>query len=221
MTGTLPNVFIIESLRFSDEPRERFEGRILEKVLKLGEKESIYYYIRTRRELEKIAAKFGKSGFRYLHLSCHANTRGMATTLDRISFAELGKIFRPHLANRRVFLSACEMATRPLAEALLDSSGCYSVIGPSTDVAFGDAALLWASFPSDVPHGRIKNAARFDQALSAEHRGFVRRPHELLFKFSEGRSPHADSSEVVRLSLSSSGIQEKDLNVWGAKIYPM
>lgn len=81
---TSPRVFIIESLSLHDERNERFEGRILKQILRLGGKESRYYYIRTRRELEKIVILFGKSGFRYLHISCHGNTtqrRRLSTAL--------------------------------------------------------------------------------------------------------------------------------------------
>lgn len=144
---TKPQVFIIESLKLDDEKKDRFEGRVLKQILALGGKESAYYYIRTQRELEKIVTLFGESGFRYLHISCHGNTTEMATTFDRISFPELGQILRPHLHGRRIFLSACEMTTKKLAdEILLHGSGCYSVIGPAEKVAFSDAALLWSSF---------------------------------------------------------------------------
>jgi hypothetical protein len=145
-TKTIPQVFIIESLRLSDEEEERFEGRILKQILRLSEKRSSYYYIRTRRELQRIATIFGKSGFRYLHISCHGNEDTMATTFDHLSFAEVGAILRPHLRGRRVFLSACEMTNRDFASELLTDSGCHSVIGPAEAVAFSDAALLWSSF---------------------------------------------------------------------------
>lgn len=144
---TRPQVFIIESLKLDDEKKDRFEGRVLKQILALGGKESAYYYIRTRRELEEMVTLFAKSGFRYLHISCHGNTTEMATTFDRISFPELGRILRPHLRGRRIFLSACEMTTKKLAdELLLHGSGCYSVIGPVEKVYFSDAALLWSSF---------------------------------------------------------------------------
>lgn len=143
---TIPNVFVIESLRFSDEADDRFEGRILQQILRLSDRQSKYYYIRTRRELERVAKMFGASQFRYLHLSCHANSDVMATTLDHIPFEALGNILRPHLNGRRLFLSACEMATADLASEILEGSGCYSVIGPTSEINFSDAALLWSSF---------------------------------------------------------------------------
>lgn len=98
---TTPQVFIIESLRLDDEEHERFEGRILKQILRLSGKDSSYYYIRTRRELERIAKLFGKSGFRYLHLSCHGNPDTMATTFDRLSFVEVGDHLRAEGVERR------------------------------------------------------------------------------------------------------------------------
>lgn len=144
--GTAAQVFIIESLNLNDEREERFEGRILKQILRLSGKEASYYYIRTRRELEQIISEFAKSGFRYLHISCHGNASGMATTFDWMNLAELGSILGPHLAGRRLFLSACEMTTKDLARETLSGTGCYSVIGPADEVSFSDAALLWSSF---------------------------------------------------------------------------
>ncbi len=144
--NTKPQVFILESLNLNDERDDDFEGRILKQILHLSGKETAYYYIRTRTELAKFAKVFGESGYRYLHISCHANSTMMATTLDKLSFEDLGTMLKPHLNGRRVFLSACEMATKPLAIHLLKGSGCYSLIGPAEKVAFGDAALLWSSF---------------------------------------------------------------------------
>jgi hypothetical protein len=140
-------VFIIESLTLKDEKDESFEGRILKQILRLSGKDSAYYYIRTRRELERLMVVFRRSGFRYLHISCHGNTTEMGTTFDSIPLVELGGILRPYLSGRRVFVSACEMTTLALArELLLHGSGCHSVIGPVDKVFFSDAALLWSSF---------------------------------------------------------------------------
>ena len=41
------SVFIIESLTFEDENKERFEGKFLSHILKLSGIETKYYYIRT------------------------------------------------------------------------------------------------------------------------------------------------------------------------------
>src|SRR5438034_10555132 len=112
---TIPNVFIIESLRFSDENHERFEGRILRQILKLSTgKESIYFYIRTRRELKAVLDRFTRSRFRYLHISCHGAPTCMSTTLENVPCGELGRILRPHLAHRRLFTSSCEIASSRL-----------------------------------------------------------------------------------------------------------
>ncbi len=143
---TKAQVFILESLRLDDEKHERFEGRVLRGILNLSEKPAAYYYIRTARELSRLMAVFDSSNFRYLHISCHANSKGMSTTFDSVSFRQLGEILRPHLNHRRLFLSACEMATKDLAIEILEGSDCYSLIGPAETVTFSDAALLWSSF---------------------------------------------------------------------------
>ena len=143
---TKANVFIIESLSFDDEENNRLEGKFLSQILHLGNKESIYYYIRTRKELEKLLKLFKKSDYRYLHLSCHGDRTSIHTTLDRISFPELKRLAKPHLRKKRLFISACSAVNHNLARTLIPSSKCYSIIGPANDVYFDDAAIIWASF---------------------------------------------------------------------------
>ncbi|MBI2412869.1 MAG: hypothetical protein HYV24_06645 [Deltaproteobacteria bacterium] len=143
---TKPRIFIIESLRFSDEKKDLFEGKILSQILKISRSEAEYVYIRTKKELEKVIDNFGDSGYRYLHFSCHGNSRGIGLTLDDLSFEELGEILAPCLDKRRVFFSSCKVMNEKLAEVLLKGTGCYSVIGPSESINFDRAAIYWASF---------------------------------------------------------------------------
>src|SRR5262245_57224917 len=128
---TKPNVFIIESLHFKDEEHKLQEGELLSKILHLSGKDSIYYYIRTQRELEAVLEIFMDSDYRYLHLSCHGNSTAMYTTLDEIPFSKLGKLLRPVLNNKRLFLSACSMANASLAKELVWDSRCLSVMEPA------------------------------------------------------------------------------------------
>jgi hypothetical protein len=142
---TKPEVFIIESLRFKDEKDKTFEGEILSKILALSGKTCEYYYIRTQRELGHVLKLFALSGYRYLHLSCHGSSTGMATTLDSLTFPELAQLATPHLDGRRLFISACSMVNDRLARAIMPQSRCSSILGPTQTVNFDDAAILWAS----------------------------------------------------------------------------
>ncbi len=146
MTRSKPDVFIIESLSFDDEAHERYEGKLLSNILKLNGKNPIYFYIRTRRELDEVMDRFEDSKYRYLHISCHGSSNSMETTLDSISFKELGEIIRPCLDYRRLFLSACSMVNEALAKKMLVNSKCHSLIGPYEPVNFSDAAIFWSSF---------------------------------------------------------------------------
>ena len=138
-------MFIIESLEFNDEEKERFEGRILADILRLSGKKPIYYYVRTRQELVAVLDLFERSQYRYLHLSCHGDDESVATTLDHIGFRELGEFMNPHLNGRRLFMSSCDVVNDQLAEALMPS-GCLSITGPTQEVGFAEAAILWTSF---------------------------------------------------------------------------
>ncbi len=141
-----PNVFIIESLNFNDEKNDRFEGKILSQILHLGGKKSIYYYIRTKKELEKVLEIFDKSEFRYLHISCHGSETSLSTTLDNLSFSGLAALLKPHLNDKRLFVSACSAVNDDLAKVIIPHSDCISLIGPKNDIGFHDAAIIWASF---------------------------------------------------------------------------
>jgi hypothetical protein len=143
---TRPQVFIIETLEFSNEAKNEYEGRRISDMLELSGKNCHYVYIRTKAELKAVLRRFWETRYRYLHLSCHANREEMGTTLDDISFPELGRILEPYLEKRRLFISACEMTCSALAKELIPKTGCYSILGPSAEPYIPDAAIFWASF---------------------------------------------------------------------------
>jgi hypothetical protein len=143
---TKPEVFIIESLDPDDEGNGRFEGSIISRILRLHGKQPKYCYVRTRDEFQKAIRNFQKSHFRYLHISAHANEDGMCTTnLDEIDYPDLAEMINPMMKGRRLFLSACSMVHEELAKEILPQSGCFSVVGPTEDIYFSDAAIVWSS----------------------------------------------------------------------------
>src|SRR5260370_9447917 len=112
---TKPRVFIIESLNFSDEEHDLFEGKIISPMLALRGCLSKYVYLRTKRELEEVMGQFEKSAYRYLHFSCHGNKNGIVLALDEMPFDRLGEMLAPRLKNKRVFFSSCEVMNEGLA----------------------------------------------------------------------------------------------------------
>jgi hypothetical protein len=144
---TRPGVFIIESLKFDDERKSRFEGRILRDMLTLSGKEAEYWYVRTWKELtDDIFQRFYDSKLRYLHLSCHGNPTHVCLTLDDVPFEEFGAEIRHYLPKRRLFVSACEVVNRAFSKAVNPDEECYSIIGPDDEIFFDDAVVMWASF---------------------------------------------------------------------------
>ncbi len=152
MSTTTPDVFIIESLGLKDEEKDRPEGRRIADMLKLGRKSCRYYYVRTERELTEILKVFKASNYRYLHLSTHGvvdeneKLLGLATTFDQIPTGDLGKLLRPYINDRRVFLSACNAGAKSMANALLHFTSCHSIMAPCKSVQFGDMAIFWVAF---------------------------------------------------------------------------
>ena len=143
---TNPELFIVESLTLNDEKHARQEGDMISRMLHhAGKRETKFYYIRTSRELRKFIKVFAKSKHRYLHISCHANDVEFDTTFDAVSYEQFGRMLRPHLRGKRVFVSACEMANRSLAGELFRNSGLVSLIGPREAINFDDSAAFWVS----------------------------------------------------------------------------
>ena len=143
---TIPSVFIIESLEFDDEQKGYFEGEVISNILNFSGIGCKYNYIRTKAEFEHFINEFQKSNYRYLHISCHGNTKCLATTLDQIPFNELGIILQPVLDKKRLFISACSATNDKLADEIFPLTKCYSLIGPRKKPYMNDAAIFWASF---------------------------------------------------------------------------
>jgi hypothetical protein len=145
--ATIPEVFIVESLGLADEAGERREGAVLAAVLKMCGKNPLYYYIRTRAELELMAKEFEDSGYRYLHISCHGSAKSLELTLDSVSYQEFAKIFQRRLSNRRLFVSACSAGNNLFAEAVsARNKDLKSIAAPSNDIQFDHAVAFWSSF---------------------------------------------------------------------------
>ena len=143
---TSPSLFIIESLKFEDEQKELFEGHVISQILNFVGIESEYYYVRTKREFEHVIDIFKESKYRYLHISCHGDRKGIATTLDDISFQEMGLIMQHAMDKKRLFISACSVMNRNLANEMISNTECHSVIGPSKDIDMDDAVIFWSAF---------------------------------------------------------------------------
>ncbi len=142
---TKPEVFIIESLNFSEETDYR-EGEIIYRSLRMSGKKPRYHYIRTCDEFEHFIGDFEDSGYRYLHISCHGNRNGLSTTLNDLPRDEFVEIVAPVLDDRRLFLSTCLATTRVLANGVFSKGNCNSVAGPAKSIDFDDSAILWTSF---------------------------------------------------------------------------
>ncbi|MDY0259461.1 MAG: hypothetical protein RBR41_07315 [Desulfovibrio sp.] len=160
---TIPQFFIIESLTLADEKAERFEGKFLYNYLKILGKNPIYFYIRSKCELEKISSIFREKGYRYLFLSCHGDASSIHTSFDEVKFEEFASIFERKLEHRRLFVSGCSVGQQNFAEALFEKNGgMYSLTAPKNDVRFTQTLPFWSSFfylMESVDSNSMKGAA--------------------------------------------------------------
>ena len=134
---TIFSLFIIESLRFRDEEKPFFEGKLLTDILRMSRQIEVeYLYIRTRKELAVALKRFRDSQKRYLHISCHGNPTELGLTLDDVPFDEFADELAPYMdKSQRLFFSACSVVNRNLATAVMQRSGCHSIIGPKEDIS--------------------------------------------------------------------------------------
>jgi hypothetical protein len=92
-SSSKPEVFIIESLDLSQEKLGFGEGQMLCQLLRMMDKEPLYYYIRTKQELRAMAREFEQSRYRYLHISCHGAPDKFDLSLDAVTFGTFARIF--------------------------------------------------------------------------------------------------------------------------------
>lgn len=186
--SSIADVFIIESLHPDDEGNGRFEGSSICHVLRLHGKNPKYQYVRSKKEFKEAVAAFKKSKYRYLHISAHADKKGMCTTnQDEINNAELADILAPAMADKRLFLSACSMVHTAMARKIILGTNCVSVVGPRKDIFFTEAAVFWPAiyhlmftqFDSAISHSTLKKSLKKVASLFDVNIGYYSRSKRL------------------------------------------
>lgn len=201
---TVPQVFILESLKLSDEAKERREGAVLASVLKMCGKNPLYYYIRTKTEMDHMAKEFSKSEYRYLHISCHGGDTSLETTLDSVSYQEFAKMFDGRLKNRRLFVSACSAGNPMFAEIVhARNKHIISVAAPIESIRFDHAVAFWSAFyvksfsmnAQSMHSGRIVEVLRSLAVLFGEpiHYSRMGKDGALVHESIDGKSPSKNS----------------------------
>ncbi len=146
---TIPEVFIIESLTPDDVENGRREGDLIAHILKMGGRNPIYRHPKTITGFKRALAQFSNSNYRYLHISSHGGKDHFMFHFGAMFFNEFHWHIRHKLANKRVFVSACEAVhhkNHKLANVVLRDTGCYSLIGSAEEINFDTAAMFWSTF---------------------------------------------------------------------------
>lgn len=158
---TVYGVFIIEFLRSENYA----DGSTLHEILELSKIPTKYEWADTIEDLKRCLKKFDKSGYRYLHISCHADKKGLEINGDEISNAQLQSLTQNILSNKRLFLSACKGGNKDLASRIIIENNAYSLIGVPNDLPFDKSALFWPSFYhliDEADSGRMKREKIID-----------------------------------------------------------
>jgi hypothetical protein len=139
-------VFIIESMDLKNETNKKLDGFALKTILDLSDIPNKYFYVRTKLELEYLVEEFKESKYRYLHIACHGNAKGLSLCIEDVLFSELDEILGEDLKYRRLFLSSCKSTRFELAEYFIPHYHCFSVIGTPKNIDYDKAAIFWSSF---------------------------------------------------------------------------
>lgn len=151
-TATIPDVFIVESLKDSD-PKD---GKLLADSLRFSGKNPIYMTFSTEEELKRVLAIFAASNYRFLHVSCH----GTATDLkfydqnkaecppEQIDYQSFLNIFPEKIQAFRLFFSACELGNMNISNIMMrkKKGTLHSVAAPSIVISFTNSASIWNAF---------------------------------------------------------------------------
>jgi len=146
---TKPEVFIIESLSDDDLQNNRCEGDLIKRILEMGGREPVYYYVKTRQEFKDALQEFNNNEYRYLHISSHGAEDHFLFHFDAMFFNEFRSLVKPILKGKRVFISACDTVNHvnhELANVILRDTECVSLIGSAEPINFDDAAMFWSTF---------------------------------------------------------------------------
>lgn len=147
LEGTIPDLFILESLTEEDVLMGRREGEKIADILRIAGKDPKYYYFTDFAELEHLIALFEMSGYRYLHFSSHANNQNISSTNESIHYDDFAEYFKNKLNRRRLFFSACAIGNRNFVDSISRSNPqIHSIMAPSVNIEFSHAIATWSAF---------------------------------------------------------------------------
>lgn len=141
---TEPYIFFIESFKPSEKERE---GEVIHRVLRdFKEKKCCYRFVNNTQDFQKALNEFNRTGYRYLHISCHGSRRGITVGEERIRLETLSKLLQGVMTNKRLFLSSCLTTNEEFRDKYFIETAARSVLGFYDKVYFDDAVVFWVTF---------------------------------------------------------------------------
>lgn len=186
---TLPDVFIIESL--DRNFNGGLQGKALARALKAFNRYPRYVDVSSKNEFDDALTAFKRSGYRYLHISCHGDASRQSLQLrDRelLPVEELVDMFgRKELAQSRLFLSACSMgADSSFPEMVFSRSrtrAIHSILAPNESIDLTESLVFWVAFYGEMYMRNERSMKAKDIALVANRAAHCCRRKFSLFSF--------------------------------------
>jgi len=140
-------VLIIESRNLDDISKNIHEGHTLQEILRMQGVSSVYYEVTTQEYLEYALSLAADDSFKYIHISAHGCKKGFELTNgDFISWDCFDSIAWPHIKNKCLVFSSCDVAKGVHEVFSKHKTLCNAVVAPSRKISWSEGVVAYSVF---------------------------------------------------------------------------
>lgn len=141
-------VVIIESRSYLDIYKNTHEGKTLQEVLRMQGVSADYYEVTTKEQLAEALSFAVEESVKYVHISAHGCKDGFALTKesDFIDWYEFDKLAWPHLKNKCIAFSSCDVGKGVGAIFNRHKTLCNAVIAPVREILWSEGLVAYSVF---------------------------------------------------------------------------
>lgn len=163
-------VLIIESRSFDDIYNNVHEGRTLQEVLRMQGIFADYYEITTKEQLAEVLEYASQESIKYVHISAHGCDEGFDLTKesDFINWSDFDKIAWPHIKNKCLVFSSCDVGKGVRAIFNKHKTLCNAVIAPVRKILWSEGIVAYSVFYHQAAkiHSTIDNDLRLLNSIT-------------------------------------------------------
>ncbi len=164
-------VIIIESRSYEDIYRNIYEGKTLQEVLRIQGVCADYYEVTTKEQLAEVLQFAAEQSVKYVHVSAHGSKDGFALTKesDFIKWNDFDKLAWPHLKNKCLVFSSCDVGKG--VSAIFDKhiTLCNAIVAPVREILWSEGLVAYSVFYHQVAksHSTIENDLKLLNSITS------------------------------------------------------